>query len=185
MSKCKYSSLYIIGAFLGLLLTACDSQTVYYHYRHTSLNGWERNDTLSFLTEPIKQSGHYAEELTLRTTANYPFMSLQLVVVQKILPSQEQRTDTLNCSLIDAKGNTKGKGISHYQYHFPLATLPLREGDRLYIAIRHDMKREMLPGVSDIGIKISKEDTSRASRAHEVSAGINAQEDEEQERESP
>ena len=158
MPKRKYTLLYIVGAFLVLLLTACDSQTVYYRYRHASMNGWERNDTLSFLTEPMKQTGHYTEELTLRTTAGYPFTSLQLVVVQKILPSQKQRADTLSCSLIDAKGNTKGEGISHYQYHFPLATLPLNEGDQLYIAVRHDMKREMLPGVSDIGIKISKKE---------------------------
>ena len=63
MPKRKYTLLYIVGAFLVLLLTACDSQTVYYRYRHASMNGWERNDTLSFLTEPMKQTGHYTEEL--------------------------------------------------------------------------------------------------------------------------
>ena len=38
-------------------------------------------------------------------------------------------------------------GLSIYQMH---------QGDSIHVAIRHDMKREILPGVSDIGIKISK-----------------------------
>ena len=32
----------------------------------------------------------------------------------------------------------------------------MHQGDSIHVAIRHDMKREILPGVSDIGIKISK-----------------------------
>ena len=51
----------------------------------------------------------------------------------------------------------KGHGISTYQYNFHLTTLTLNEGDSLHIAVRHNMKREILPGISDIGIRLSQQ----------------------------
>lgn len=58
--------------------------------------------------------------------------------------------------LIDNNGVSKGQGISYYQYNFPINIYQMHQGDSIHVAIRHDMKREILPGVSDIGIKISK-----------------------------
>ncbi|WP_417163197.1 hypothetical protein [Segatella sp.] len=46
--------------------------------------------------------------------------------------------------------------MSYYQYNFPINIYQMHQGDSIHVAIRHDMKREILPGVSDIGIKISK-----------------------------
>ena len=157
--------LYIIGAAVLLTLTACNKQTVYYHYEHTPVSGWEKNDTLTFLTAPIAVEGHYAEDVGLRISGDYPFIALNLIVEQTVLktPTSKLKTqtsnlvDTLTCNLIDEMGNAKGNGISHYQYTFPLTTLSLAQGDRLRITIRHDMKREILPGITDIGIRLTKE----------------------------
>lgn len=154
----RHTLLYIIGVALLLLLTACNRQTVYNHYEHTPVTGWEKNDTLIFYTEPLTATSQYVEEVGVRISGDYPFMSLILIIDQTILPSFETRSDTLTCSLIDERGNAKGYGVSHYQYKFPLMTLPLREGDRLHISVRHDMKREILPGISDVGIKLSRKD---------------------------
>ena len=156
MPRRKYTLLYYIGIFLVLVLTACDENTVYYRFEHLSLKGWEKNDTLNFQTEPVKQTGEYLEEVGLRISSDYPFMGLQLVVEQEVLPTHEQHFDTLNCKLIDRQGNVMGQGISHYQYRFPLTTLSLAEGERLHIIVRHDMKREILPGISDVGIRLSR-----------------------------
>lgn len=152
----RYTLLYIIGAACLLTLTACHESTVYYHYEHTPVAGWEKNDTLTFRTEPVATTGQYAEEVGVRISGDYPFMSLNLIVDQLVLPAHTTRSDTLTCRLIDELGNAKGNGISHYQYLFPLTTLSLSEGDRLHIAVRHDMKREILPGISDIGIRLTK-----------------------------
>ena len=139
-----------------MLLASCQQHTVYHHYEHTPLTGWEKNDTLAFMTDPMPADGNYTEEIGLRISADYPFMGLYLVVEQTVLPSNEVRHDTLSCSLIDEKGNTMGNGISHYQYLFHLTTLSLKKGDRLYVAIRHDMKREILPGIADVGVRIKR-----------------------------
>ena len=138
-----------------LLLTACHQRTVYHHYEHTPVAGWEKNDTMTFLIGPMEADGYYSEEVGLRINGAYPFMGLQLVVQQTVLPSRTVRLDTLVCSLINEQGNPLGSGISHYQYLFPLTTLHLSKGDQLHVAVRHDMKREILPGVADIGVRLS------------------------------
>ena len=138
-----------------LLLASCQQRTVYHHYEHTPLTGWEKNDTLSFITDSMPANGNYQEDIGLRVSAAYPFKGLCLVVEQKVLPSNKVRIDTLNCSLADEQGNAMGHGISHYQYLFPLATLSLNKGERLHVTIRHDMKREILPGIADIGIRLT------------------------------
>ena len=157
MPKRKYTLLYYIGALTLLLLTACKQHTVYYHYEDTPVAGWEKNDTLTFYTEPVKQTGQYSEKVGLRISSDYPFLSLQLIVDQEVLTTHESRSDTLSCSLVDEQGNIMGPGISTYQYEFPLTTLALNEGDRLQIVVHHDMKREILPGISNVGISLTQE----------------------------
>jgi gliding motility-associated lipoprotein GldH len=58
---------------------------------------------------------------------------------------------------MEDNGLTRGQGVSIYQFAFPIADIDLQEGDSVQFRIRHDMKREILPGIADIGIKISRE----------------------------
>jgi gliding motility-associated lipoprotein GldH len=64
----------------------------------------------------------------------------------------------LDCDLIDEHGNAMGQGVSQYQYRFPLKTLQLHRGDSLHVSVHHDMNREILPGITSIGIKLSKKE---------------------------
>ena len=146
-----------IGTFLFLLLlaTACQNDKVYDTFLHTPLSGWEKNDTLTFNIPQIRKSDVYYSGLTLRINNDFPFKSLTLIVEQTIWPSHARYTDTLNCNLIGDNGIAKGHGVSYYQYDFPIRNLHLQTGDSLHIQVRHDMKREILPGVSNIGINLS------------------------------
>ena len=96
------------------------------------------------------------EEVSMRISNRFPFMRLTLIVEQTVYPAGNTMTDTLDCSLIDEQGVFLGYGTSQYQYLFPLKTIELHRGDSLHVAIRHDMKREILPGVTSVGIKIEK-----------------------------
>lgn len=141
-----------------LLLTACKQRTVYYHYEHTPLSGWEKNDSLVFTTDTIAIDGTYSEEVGIRINGTYPFLQLNLVVEHLVMPAMTVKSDTLSCRLIDETGNALGNGVSNYQYLIPLTSMTLKKGDRLRIAIRHDMKREILPGISDIGLRLRRID---------------------------
>ena len=140
---------------LAVVLAACDSHTVYNHYEHTPVTGWEKNDSLIFDIPPLTQAGTYKEEIGLRISGEYPFQGLQLIIEQTNMTTYEVRYDTLNCSLIDEQGSAKGRGVSQYQYLFHLTTQQLPANTPFHIAIRHDMKREILPGITDIGVKLS------------------------------
>ena len=61
--------------------------------------------------------------------------------------------------LIDQRGNSKGiGGISYYQYNFNLKDITVMKGDSIIVSVRHNMKREILPGISDIGYMLIKKD---------------------------
>lgn len=157
MARLIYT-LYILSVIsvVAVSLSACDNDTVYDKYNHTPITGWEKNDTLFFNVPAQKENGRYRQEIGLRTNAAYPFTGLTLVVEQTVEPGHRQFTDTLDCRLSDDKGNILGQGISYFQYNFILSDVELFEGDSLHVCVRHIMKREILPGISDIGLKMTR-----------------------------
>ncbi len=141
---------------VALTFVSCDRKTVYAHYEHTDTYGWEKNDTLKFGIPPLKHSGIYHEELGIRHNFSYPFKRLTVSIEQTIYPKGEKREYTANCNFIDEQGAKESSGIVLFQYNRPVANLELQEGDSLHICIIHNMKREILPGISDIGIMLTE-----------------------------
>ena len=154
MASKRYTLLYYIVAVL--LLTACNKRTEYFHYESTPEGGWERSEHLSFTISDISADGTYEETLGLRTSGNYPYRNVQLIVTQHINPYGKTFCDTVSAMLIDERGITLGDGAIHYQYTFPLRQLTLTAGQSIAIAIRHDMMREVLPGITDVGIRLER-----------------------------
>lgn len=138
------------------MCVSCNSRTIYSHYAHTPLQGWEKNDSMRF-DITIPQEGNYLEKIGVRINNEYPFMGLTVIIDQTVYPSLQTLRDTLDCNLVGEDGNVKGQGINHYQYEFPLKSLALHEGDSVSIRIHHTMKREILPGISDIGVILTRE----------------------------
>lgn len=140
----------------GLLCAACTGNKVYDHYDHTPIAGWEKIDTLKFDVPRLSKSGLYATSMGLRINNAFPFISMTLIVEQTVLPANRTVIDTINCPLMDKNGRVRGKGIAFYQYHFPVSLMTLQQNDSLHITVRHDMKREILPGISDVGIELER-----------------------------
>lgn len=149
-----YNILTVLVGIAATVVASCSTSTVYDSYAHTPLAGWEKNDTLTFNVPRVTANGTYSESVGLRMTNSFPFTSISLIVEQRITRHQKPITDTIKCPITDERGNFLGDGISTYQYMFPLREVKLSKGDSIHVSIRHNMKREILPGVSDIGIKI-------------------------------
>ena len=156
-SSKRRNRLVLSVALMVILLTACTQKTVYHHYQHISTEGWERQDVVDFQIAPIKTSGNYQEEIGVRMQQDFPFTSMSVLVQQTIYPSMQYHYDTLECQFMDQQGKVMGDGISYYQYRFPLKTIALKEGDSLAVSIYHIMKRETLPGITDVGLKLVAE----------------------------
>lgn len=141
---------------VALFTVACDRKTVFDRYAHTPQNGWEKNDTIAFSVDSIRQSGEYMEEIGVRTNGQYPFMALALAVHQTVKPSGVVHDTTVNCTFMHKNDRPVSNGIGYSQFSFPLKTVRMEVGDTLHVVIRHNMKREILPGVSDIGFKLTR-----------------------------
>ena len=152
----------------ALVAVSCIGRKVYDHYEELPIAGWEKNDTITFFVPSVDRSGLYSLDLGLRTTSQYPFMSLTLVIERFVIPLDtttvkplfpiplRPSVSTLSCRLRDSRGHAKGQGINYYQYDFHVADISLNAGDSLRVNIRHDMKREILPGISDLGIRLHR-----------------------------
>lgn len=151
-SKC----IALLAAMLLLVLSACNRKLVYDRYLSTPISGWEKNDTLSYNIRPVSGTDTYDMWLGLRTSEAYPFTAITLIVEQHIYPKDTIVNDTVNCKLTDRHGNASGTGVNFHQYRFPVTELQLQDGDSIHIRVRHDMKREILPGISDVGISLRR-----------------------------
>lgn len=154
MNKSKCIAL--LAATLLLVLLACNRKLVYDRYLSTPISGWEKNDTLSYDIRPVSGTDTYDMWLGLRTSETYPFTAITLIVEQHIYPKDTIVNDTVNCKITDRHGNASGTGVNFHQYRFPVTELQLQDGDSIHIRVRHDMKREILPGISDVGISLRR-----------------------------
>ena len=170
---CSSLCLFVLIAFAT---TACQKGKVYDAYQHTPLDGWEKYDTLVFDVPPVANDALYSTDVGLRIDNTYPFMRLTLIIEHRTSSSAKILSDTIDCDLIGENGIAKGQGINCYQYSFHVRDTYIQQGDSLQVCIRHDMKREMLPGISDVGIKLS---------AHQVAPRIDAKEDKQKNRKAP
>lgn len=139
------------------MMSSCSRRTKYNHYVSTPLSGWEKNDTLAFGVPPVDSTAMYALWLGLRVTESYPFTALTLIVEQRVLPKDTLVTDTVRCQLTDRRGNAVGKGVAYHQYRYAVSHIGLEHGDSVFVRVRHDMKREILPGISDVGVVLRRE----------------------------
>ena len=141
-----------------LAVAGCDRKTVFHHYEHTPLTGWEKGDTLFFTIQRMPLTAVLQRDVELRTTDSYPFGNISLVVEQTTFPSRLTRRDTLDCRLVTPDGTLTGRGITLYQYRFPLPAVSLAEGDSVRLGICHNMRRETLTGIADVGIRLTVTD---------------------------
>ena len=144
--------------FLGMTLAvgSCDRQKVFSRYEHIESSQWEKTDTVHFSSPHMQEAGTYQGTLGLRIESDYPYRELALEVNMQILPSGQTLKRSLNCELIDKSGTIKGSGISQYQYEFPVDLLQLEKDDSLQVTIIHNMRRELMPNICDVGFTLTR-----------------------------
>lgn len=136
--------------------TSCNGSTTYNHYEAIKESSWNSGDTLTFNIPP-QQQGSYALTLGIRATQNYPYKQLVVIMQSTVFPSRLTRKDTIRCNIADDNGNMTGNnGISSTDYLFHISNENLHTGDSLSIKIHHCMKPDNLAGLTDMGIRLSR-----------------------------
>ena len=146
----------------ALLLSACQGDVVYSHYEQMPPAGWEKSEAVSFSMPRSKEQGTFSPSLGLCINSDFPFQSITVVVERQLIthgPSRPMPTerDTVCCRLYDANGHPTGSGISQYQYVFPLRDISISSGDSLAVSISHDMRRQILHGIVNIGLTLTRQ----------------------------
>ena len=131
-------------------LSSCSDDTVYFSYQTVDDEQWEKSDNLYFDIVPKRHSGKCSGFVVLRMNDKYPFRNLSLNVETsgRGIPCRHKRVD------FDVTRNYRG--IRHNDFIMPLDTFSVSEGDTLHIRIAHDMKKQVLRGITNVGVKLEK-----------------------------
>lgn len=148
-----------LGFFLIIiaLIQGCDRYMVYEQYRTMPSEKWHK-DSLKNYNFTIKDSlTIYNMYVNVRNTGKYSFSNL-IVFVETDLPGKSTLRDTLNCILADESGEWLGSGFGSIwtsKIPYKIKIRFPRKG-KYHVDIQHGMRREVLKGITDIGIRIEK-----------------------------
>ena len=162
--KHKVSTLLYIISLMVITMGAasCSDPRTYNRYKSVSLQGWSRKDTLTF-DIPRQWEGKYQLDLCLRAAQTYPYRNISMIIERKVIYYRQRKkrektyNDTINCEIINDKGILVGhKGITSTEIRQAITSFHLNRNDSMQVKIHHIMSREIIPGISDIGVKILK-----------------------------
>ena len=142
---------------LTTLFTACETNDTAYH-KYISINGegWVNSDTLVFRVDTLRRYGDYTTYVCLRTRHDFPYRYLSVIVDQTVMPKTRSKHREVTVEIVNRDGAQEGTGINHRIYEVPLFTEWLGPGDSVRIAIKHNMSRETMPGIIDVGVKLKR-----------------------------
>lgn len=146
-------------AVVCLLLASCDGSIVYHHYVDVAHEGLEKSDSLVFDVDTLKADGMYDIALCLRTDSRYPYSKLVMNVGCTVTDGDGKSRSTqqvVDCVVRQSDGTVIGQGTVCYANEYPVQRMNIRKGSTLRIVAKHGMRRDVMPGVVSMGVKISK-----------------------------
>ncbi len=157
-----------LTALAALALAAChiDRRTIWHQYRPTPAEGLSQLATLLFPLPPIAEPPAAARIIGLRLLPTYPYASLW-AVAELTNGSTTLRRDTVEHLAVTSTGMPLGTGITLQQAEQQACPISLPASDSLCLRVYHAMRREVLPGIADVGIKLIRHEAS----PHPMSAG--------------
>ena len=148
INKLKTTAAVIASAVC--FLSSCTDDTVYFSYHPVDNERWEKSDDIKFSIVPSRYSGKCESFVVLRTNDRYPFKNLS-VSVETII------RDTVFTKRVDFEvGRKTNSSFRHNDLVMPVSQFSVNENDTLHIRIAHNMKQNVLQGITDVGVKITK-----------------------------
>jgi gliding motility-associated lipoprotein GldH len=148
---------WLVVPALLLFMWACDFSRVYEDYKPIEKEGWHKDSLVSFnvdITDTISANNLM---VNVRNMGNYPNSNIWLFV--KIYsPDGKCIGDTIEYTLADLSGKWKGSGIGDiFDNQFPFkSNVNFPVSGEYRVEVQHGMRKTILPGISDIGIRIEK-----------------------------
>ncbi|MCL2650467.1 MAG: gliding motility lipoprotein GldH [Candidatus Azobacteroides sp.] len=145
--------LFIMCCFL---LSACTNKNTYTCFRSFKNAEWDKDSIPHFeinISDTINPHQIFVET---RNNNLYPYQNIWLFIEIKT-PSGNIRKDTLSFDLADNFGKWYGKGINIHRLVVPYEkSIIFRQQGNYTFSIRHGMRDDVLKGISEVGIKLTK-----------------------------
>lgn len=158
MRLLKYTFLLIAAFFVA----ACGSDNVVYQkYKSFDSSVWPKDTMAVFSFDSEDTSAVYDVLVDIRNTDDYPYENFWLFA-NFVSPKGDIFSDTLNCKLADDNGRPVGSGIGsvHNSSFVFLQNISFPRNGRYRFQLIHGMRVDSLVGISDIGIRIVKNDVT-------------------------
>ena len=140
---------------IGLSLAACTDGTLFHSYKPLPKEGWERHDTVCFDLPTTEKDISGTLFVGLRTTVNVGYQDIVIAVEQHLEEPFAYRCDTIRYPLTDAEGFALSQGVNHHQYETQHLPFHMQKGQKGSVRIHHLMRHEVIPGITELGIKLS------------------------------
>lgn len=144
---------HILAAGALLLLSGCMNDTAFHASHSLPGSEWDMRDTLIYSIDTLRLKHPLHLTAEIRATKQYPYSFLGIIVEQKWNTGSSLR-DTLQIDM-DKKTDTQHMSIYLKSFDSPAVTLSSK-ANKGQIRVYHFMKREILPGITDVGIRISR-----------------------------
>lgn len=118
------------------------------------MDGWSRNDTIAFELPPANFEGRHAVDTEIRSAHQFPYRRVYLIRELSLQSPIKIHKDTICIETGSGEPLAKGKGVTMKAYSHSDTTLVLRKGQKGNMKLYHIMSREVLPHITDIGIKV-------------------------------
>ena len=150
----------LLAIWIGFLFFSCDAPALYDQYQAIENTSWEKDKEYYFTFEVEDATVPYDLTLEIRNNNLYPYQNLWLFCNEE-QPIGPLKRDTLECLLADEFGKWHGRGISLFQTSFPLRSRYYFPHEGQYtFSFRQGMRREALPGIQEIGLRVEKSRSS-------------------------
>ena len=152
------NKLFLMG-WIIIVLSACNSGNFYEKYNEIPEMEWEMDEPIAFHPQIQDTLAAHSLYIDLRFSTRYKMRNLFLFITTTA-PSGISRTDTLEVMLADERGRWYGQGwgdIYHLEVPYKkYIRFPLT--GEYEISITQGMREETLKYISDVGLRIEKED---------------------------
>ena len=145
----------LLLAISSLLLVACQQNVAFSTFESVPVNGWKAASMVVFYPLVEDSTADYQMQIIIRHTDRYPYQNMWMFV-DVMQDSLLLRRDTIEAHLANARGEWYGKGMSEYILpiiYLEHITLPKGE---YTVGIQQGMREESLRGITDIGLKLIK-----------------------------
>lgn len=152
---------FLISAAFALTLAACgpDPATLVHEYRRVEGDGgWSVRDTIRIPVPEVRDGGDYTLSVGMRFTNGFAWEGVWVEASLEVDTPLVRRTDTLFVRCFDPQGRSVAEGVNLLQAEQPAdGTVHLRAGQKGEIRLRHLMRRETLPHITDVGACLRRE----------------------------